>query len=64
MLNLLDNVANINQDLNSIVSDSCLTSSINGSCLVTIYTRFMYDNRKYVNVNSFIGHSVVLLCDI
>ncbi len=25
----------------------------------TIYTCFMYDNRKY-NVNSFIGHSVVL----
>ncbi len=26
----------------------------------TIYTCFMYDNRNYVNVNSFIGHSVVL----
>ncbi len=25
----------------------------------TIYTCFMYDNRKY-NVDSFIGHSVVL----
>ncbi len=42
------------------MSDSWLTCSINGSCLVTIYTCFMYDNRKYVNVNSFIGHSVVL----
>ncbi len=41
-------------------SDSWLTCSSNESCLVTIYTCFMYDNRKYVNVNSFIGHSVVL----
>ncbi len=41
-------------------SDFWLTCSINGSCLVTIYTCFMYENRNYVNVNSFIGHSVVL----
>ncbi len=60
MLILSDDVPIINQDLRSIVSDFWLTCSINGSCSVTIYTRFMYDNRKYVNVNSFIGHSVVL----
>ncbi len=40
-------------------SDSLLTC-IYGSCLVIIYTHFMYDNRKYVNVNRFIAHSVVL----
>ncbi len=60
MLILSDDVAIINQDLRGIVSDSWLTCIINGSCLVTIYTRFICDNRKYVNVNSFIGHSVVL----
>jgi len=46
----------INQDLRSIVSVSWLTCSIDGSFL--LFT-LMYDNRKY-NVNSFIGHSVVL----
>ncbi len=47
----------INQDLRSIVR------VIPGYHAVlmgrTIYTCFMYDNRKY-HVNSFIGHSVVL----
>ncbi len=60
MLILSDDVVIINQDLKGIVSDSWLTCIINGSCLITIYTCFIYDNRKYVNVNSFIGHSVVL----
>uniref|UniRef100_A0A673GHS0 Zgc:136908 n=1 Tax=Sinocyclocheilus rhinocerous TaxID=307959 RepID=A0A673GHS0_9TELE len=36
---------------------------IYGSCLVSIYTCFMYNNRKYVNGNSFIG-SVTLRPDI